>query len=744
MVMALGAALEVEPSTGQCVAGAPATSVEMHANEMRQDTGIIDVEGMAEEEPDWDDFNRRLQAMDEEAEGLGGVADPYPSPTEPASGRFSDVWKLIEGNGGSELEVSRLEILRDDGAAPVGDRAVQACRSSLPPPMPQYFWEADPFLKMVFGSSSSSGSTMSLQTTSLKRPLPPIEIRDAAEEGPLEKALKAGAVAPLPLHARALKAIAVEDVHNRRMAVLAEWASMVALNINAFSIGKMLEADKKAVVYEDVLASVTACLAAKATSTLVKRLCAMSLFCKWCAANGAEIFPVKERVMFTYLNAVRDSIHPFPTRGRSFLEAVHFTTAMLGLQSDLELMGQQRVEGIAEAMAREGPPVSRAKPLSVAQVKLLEKMVVETENLQDKVMIGNLLVLLYSCARHSDGLRAQELIVDVPEDQEVNARSVENQGFLELAVLAHKGAYTTVMKRTMLPVVAPMYSLSSASWHLTWLQAREALGLEKSGKLTYPLLCRFESDGQPSMQATTSSEVGSLLKLALGTKDPGVRSHSLKVTVLSWCSKGGVPLEERKVLGHHMDKAHRSAFTYGRDNAAPALRSLCNLLKQIKQGNFCPDSTRSGRFKEALNRDAVARDAMSESGLTSTEFSGEPTVVGSEEDEEESSSLDSWTDSGSDADPEVEPEDGDLEEIDNSALLNLVMPNLRPSRVRLGPDMETRKHRQSGIKHIMEAEGSKFLCGRRVTERYYLCSDPPAVNDPVCQVCLNSSKAKQG
>ena len=95
-------------------------------------------------------------------------------------------------------------------------------------------------------------------------------------------------------------------------------------------------------------------------------------------------------------------------------------------------------------------------------------------------MIGNLLVLLYSCARHSDGLRAQELIVDVPEDQEVNARSVENQGFLELAVLAHKGAYTTVMKRTMLPVVAPMYSLSSASWHLTWLQAREALGLDKS------------------------------------------------------------------------------------------------------------------------------------------------------------------------------------------------------------------------------------------------------------------------
>ena len=230
---------------------------------------------------------------------------------------------------------------------------------------------------------------------------------------------------------------------------------------------------------------------------------------KWCLANGMEVFPAKERVMFAYLNSIRDGVSPFHTRGRSFLEAVHFTTALLGLQSDLELVGSQRLEGIAEALARDGPPVSRAKPLTVSQVKTLERLVVETENLQDKVMVGNLLVLLYSCARHSDGLRAQELIVDVPDEQEVNPRSVEHQGFLELSVLAHKGAYTTVMKRTLLPVVAPMYSLSSANWHQAWLQAREAVGLEKSGRLFFPLLCRFEADGKPSMQPTISSEVGS-------------------------------------------------------------------------------------------------------------------------------------------------------------------------------------------------------------------------------------------
>lgn len=447
--------------------------------------------------------------------------------------------------------------------------------------------------------------------------------------------------------------------------------------------------------------------------------------------------------MFLYLNAVRDGANPFHTRGKSFLEAVHFTIALLGLHNDLEMVGSQRLDGVAEALAREGPPVSRAKPLTVNQVKTLEKLVVETENLQDKVMVGNMLVLLYSCARHSDGLRAQELIVDVPDEQEVNPRSMENQGFIELSVLAHKGAYTTVMKRTLLPVVAPMYSLSSANWHQAWLQAREAVGLERSGRLRYPLLCRFEADGSPSLQATTSSEVGSLLRLALNTKDATVRSHSLKVTALSWCSKGGVPFEQRKVLGHHMDKAHRSAFTYGRDNAAPALRSLCSLLKQIKQGHFRPDSTRSGRFQVELQTEKSTALEQRAVAASSPEDSGPPTLVGSESIPDDSSSDDSWTDSASDAEGDIEQEDEDLEDVDNTALLHLVMPNLKPSLFNLKEEMRTWKHRQSGVKRIQEEDAAKFLCGRRVTDRYYLCSTPPAVHDPVCQVCLGSSKAKQ-
>ncbi len=710
----------------------------------RPGTEVIDVEHMSGEEIDGGTPSLGQLGLGLE-EGLGSqYGDVYPSPTEVATQASFDVWEVIGDRPGPEPAVSRLEIARGSSAAAVGDNAVQACRASIAPSVPQFFWETDPFLKMVFGSSSAAKSDIPLPTAGLKRPLPPIEVHASEEEWPIDKSLKAGAAQPQPLHSRALRAISTEDIVSRRAAVVSEWAAMVALNINAFSIGKMLDADKKAVVHQDIVDSVTACFAAKATSTLVKRMCAMSLFCKWCLANGMELFPAKERVMFNYLNSIRDGPNPFHTRGRSFLEAIHFTTALLGMQNDLEAVGAQRLEGVAEAMAREGPPVSRARPLTVPQVKMLERLVVETENLQDKVMVGNLLVLLYSCARHSDGLRAQELIVDVPDEHEVNPRSVENQGFLELSVLAHKGAYTTVMKRTLLPVVAPMYSLSSANWHQSWLQAREAVGLEKSGRLVFPLLCRFEADGKPSMQPTSSSEVGSLLRLALGTKDPTIRSHSLKVTALSWCSKGGITLEERKVLGHHMDKAHRSAFTYGRDNAAPALRSLCNLLKLIKQGDFRPDSTRSGRFREQAAALQVAREKVVHQEVETPEESGPPTVIESAADDADSSSLDSWTDSASDADEGEDQDETDLENVDNTVLLNLVMPNLKPARFDLYDDMRSWKHRQSGIQHIQEEDSSKFLCGRRVTDRYFLCNSPPAIHEPVCQVCLGSSKVRQG
>ena len=76
-----------------------------------------------------------------------------------------------------------------------------------------------------------------------------------------------------------------------------------------------------------------------------------------------------------------------------------------------------------------------------------------------------------------------------------------------------------------------------------------------------------------------------------------IRSHSLKVTALSWMAKAGCSLSVRRSLGHHLDPGAKRATIYSRDAMAPPLRELCRVLQLIASKQFMPDNTRSGRFK---------------------------------------------------------------------------------------------------------------------------------------------------
>eukprot|EP00435_Cladocopium_sp_Y103_P052011 s575_g16.t1 len=77
------------------------------------------------------------------------------------------------------------------------------------------------------------------------------------------------------------------------------------------------------------------------------------------------------------------------------------------------------------------------------------------------------------------------------------------QGYLELQVLAHKSARSCVLKKTFLPLVAPIFSISSVDWFRTCLQAREALGLTTQGRLDKPFLCRLNVAGEATAQELT-------------------------------------------------------------------------------------------------------------------------------------------------------------------------------------------------------------------------------------------------
>ena len=331
----------------------------------------------------------------------------------------------------------------------------------------------------------------------------------------------------------------------------------------------------------DVVVALEDALARKATSTIAKRLGALSRFASWCASEDFAPFPLLEKIAYCYIKHLQTS-GCAPTAGKSFVEAVHFSVGMLGLQVDEVFTGSQRIRGVADSMAASAPVVVQAQALTVAQVMRMEQFCCGDACLQDVCTVGGMLVLLYGCAGVSDGQRATAGILDLPDQNAVSGAI----GFFELEVIGSKTAYTLDKKRRVLPVVAPLFSLSDSNWVEAWLSARDRLGLQTHGRLDRPLICKFTSSGEPStVQASSSdSDIGRMLRHVISAteeKPNQVRSHSLKVTPLSWVGKFGILLAERRALGHHLDPNAVSAETYTRDSMAAPVRSLISVLQAI-------------------------------------------------------------------------------------------------------------------------------------------------------------------
>ena len=94
----------------------------------------------------------------------------------------------------------------------------------------------------------------------------------------------------------------------------------------------------------------------------------------------------------------------------------------------------------------------------------------------------------------------------------------------------------------------------------------------------------------------SSKEASKWLNAILAKLDgpvENISSHSLKCTTLSWLAKAGANENHRLVLGHH-SSGKGSLEVYSRDLLAAPLRTLEEILRQIRVGGLQPDRTRSG------------------------------------------------------------------------------------------------------------------------------------------------------
>ena len=587
---------------------------------------------------------------------------------------------------------------------------VDRCLKSLSPSMPKFFWEEDPFLKTIFCKDDAN-------TSLFKRPQTDFDLTVSAPSDVWTMLKRPKQVPTTGICEQVIKHIEMKDEADKRTSVISNWSSLVCINLDAFALGDTLDASGDTVTHAVVNSSLRACFAQKATSTLSKRFYAVNRFVNFCCRNGLQFFPLREHVVFQFLQAMVADEHTAPSAGRSLLEALRFCRSVLGLKGDMAELGTMRVDGLAVELGRRAGPIQQAQPLTVQQVMSLERLVAQTEDIKDKVVFGGLLVLLYSCGRFSDGQRAVSMILDTDLER-IDSGSLDAQGYVELQVLGHKSARSETLKRMVLPLVAPIFSLSSADWFRSWIHAREILGLPVQGRLNYPLICRFDIQGKAIAEEITSAEASALLRRALKIPEQEralIRSHSLKCTPLSWSCKYGTDLPTRRLLGHHLDPHAISPETYGRDPMGPAVRCLESTLRDIKAGEFRPDETRSGRF---------VRAAQSEIAQTEAEPGGDT--------DSDSDFIPSSSDSeSSDEDPFGRPSEASL-------LWHLVLPDLRPGYVDVPDSILVFRNNVSGMQHLKQPGALKFLCGRREGYRYTYYAGKPIRGVAMCDHCIGS------
>jgi hypothetical protein len=212
----------------------------------------------------------------------------------------------------------------------------------------------------------------------------------------------------------------------------------------------------------------------------------------------------------------------------------------------------------------------------------------------------------------------------------------------------------------------------------------------------------------------------------------GVKVHSLKVTLLSWAAKRGLPPDVRKALGYHIDSNEMSMMTYSRDAMARPLRKLEALLAEVRLGTFNPDTSRSGRLVPNIERtkdpqpdDAVVAEEA-ESDWYNVQNLQEELVVTDLVEPPDVEEVSESSSSSSESEPDIE-----------ERVIRTSIPNARktPFLYKVS-DCNIYQHNKYKTLHAMSSsESSKFKCGRVLHKGYTKIKTELRFRWPKCGQC---------
>ena len=523
-----------------------------------------------------------------------------------------------------------------------------------------------------------------------------ITIEDDEIEEPLVKRPRMTFAA---LSIRGLKWEVHEDL--LRQQALVRWRVIIEENLLASQFGTDLYE-----VFEDPRSSVDITLSLKdvferkSTATLAKRAGSIMAYIIWCRrAHVQAPLNLTEKKVYDYVCHLRDS-GSASTTARTFIEALHFAEHTIGL-FNVESSISARVRGCSSSLFKTKRPLKQSTPLTVNAVYCLEKIVLHSKHVQSVCAAGYFLMCVYACCRYSDAMRLRSIELDMVQGEEF--------GFVESKTIHHKTGNTDERRTTFLPIVALAWGTAQTAWARRWIRVMTDEGLlDQEFVLPAPLRTGKWSD-RPLTVGEASIWLRELLASAGCCPSDMYTAHSLKTTGLSWCAKAGLTIEERRMLGHHLESKGTSALTYSRDALAGPLTKFAEVVKSIRDLQFCPDESRAVRAWGNLGNEVPHQQ------LT------EPVI-------------DKFSDTDRDSGSESMSEEV-VAEAESARILEI-----SGKRNQASPSDNLRVHKESGLGHLVSRSNpSRFKCGKLVND-YFL---PIAqVHDGVhmCLICSPVSR----
>ena len=376
-----------------------------------------------------------------------------------------------------------------------------------------------------------------------------------------------------------------------------------------------------------------------------------------------------------------------------------FCRHVLGIAELDECINSRRCLGVTARSIHD--KVRQASPLKVVHLQYLHKRLHSDPDVWNRVFIGMVRFCTYGRSRWSDAQRGERLIADRDDSNTLIYIEVET-GVRETARAMH-------MKFVFLPLVAPSIGIDNTNWGEAWL-----LELCVEPLKDYPLMPAPDASGVATVRPVSTEEAGRWLRMLL--KDGAfeldslkISSHTMKCTFLSYLSKRGVSLEDRRILGYHTD-GNKVPSTYSRDAASRPLAILESLILEIYHDRFRPDSTRTGRLVSGPNK-----------ALGIIKVEDDFDVIADSPDAEGSEAH--VTTDSSESEDEVPPKD----------------PKLYWNKHETPEGTELWHHTKLKTLHWTYT-GNKvvFICNRRINDIFVRCTPYQRYDTPRCKCCFNS------